>query len=181
MNKKYIVVASLLASVTFVNAEGGATSSATGTMMRRQIGFSQKTFGNPLMNASSSPSEGKRMMMTTGDPVIDAKLKVLNEEMDAKIQAIRIEYQAKIKALIGDKKLLPMVVASGSPARMMQGEKGERNGQMMGSTTVRGFERADKQRDKIGSVKGATTDSPDNEGGMFQLKAFFQGLFGGSK
>jgi hypothetical protein len=161
MNKKYIAVTACLLA---------------GTMMRRPVDTNQKApHGYPL-SAPSSPSEGKRMIMTTGDPVIDAKLKVLNEEMEAKIKALRDEYQAKIKALIGDRKLLPMVVASGSPARMMQGEKGERNGQMTGSTT----ERDDKQRARMGDVRGVTTDSSDNERGVSKIKAFFKGFFGGA-
>lgn len=45
-------------------------------------------------------------VMTTGDTVIDGKIRVLEEERAKKLQAINIEFDAKVKAVIGNLKVM---------------------------------------------------------------------------
>jgi hypothetical protein len=147
-----------------VSAEGRrpVLMEARGKMMQMASG----TISTSSMPGIPMEQMGQRL--TTGDPVIDDQIKVLNKEMETKIKALREEYALKIKAIIGDKKLVPRVGSSTAPRR-----DGDRI--MMGSSTER-----------RGEVRGMVTDQEGGKGaiggqvsGGGLIKNFFKNLLGG--
>ena len=121
MNKIYAVSALIIASITFASAEDVVVKNNTvrgsnGMVRATEVKSVSSTRSVITGTAKLMPSQGSgvsqgqvqvvRMMppiaqMTTGDPSIDAQLKVLLAEKDAKIKAIEEEYMVKIKAIIG--------------------------------------------------------------------------------
>jgi hypothetical protein len=52
------------------------------------------------------------VVMTTGDTIVDAKIRTLEQERATKIKAITIEYDTKVKAAIGNLKVTSMTSVS---------------------------------------------------------------------
>ena len=154
---------------------GGSMRKEGGERPRPPIATGTPT-GGPMMG-----DEGMGVP-STGDPVLDEKVRTLKKEMDEKIKAIRVEYEAKIKTLIGDKKLI-----RASTTQMMRDEKRER--MENGTNTPMMREGTDRQRPPMatGTPLGAPVRMenrrplpPQGTGPTGMIKSFFQSFFGGA-
>lgn len=134
----------------------------------------------------------------TGDPVIDAQLKVLVTEMETKIKAISEEYGIKIKTLVGSRPLKAnLMMATGT---LSGGVMRATNTQMMGSSTQENIYRAEMMKRRIENVEsqmnaGTATNSssfiqrqgnqgvkPMEQRGIgSQFNSLFRGMFGGDR
>lgn len=91
------------------NMGGAALSGKTGSvMMKGKQGDVSQSWKPVSKSGDAQGAQGTMMaippmQVTTGDPEIDAQIKVLTTEMEAKLKAIHEEYAAKIKAIAGDK------------------------------------------------------------------------------
>lgn len=178
MNKIYITGAVMLTSFFLANALEQVT--VTRGMMRAAPASSVR-----VKTASSTVSSSMMLfpgaqIPTTGDPAIDAQIKTLTVEMETKIRAINDEYRTKMIALIGNRsvKVYPMnasgtlragvagregvVVASGTPIRIMQNREGSVEGEA--------------NRQNLGDTLVPASNMP-----MFnRVNTFFRGVFGGN-
>jgi hypothetical protein len=152
-------------------------------------------------SAHAMPAE--MMTPTTGDPAIDAQLKVLAKEMSEKMKAINDDYQAKVKALVGTRVLrygnvimasttsvMPMramdVVQLSSTTRgvMMRKVGMDANGNQMETVTISAdgdqmiMQGERPMRVQMSPVRN---ESDTSRGVGAQFNSMFRGMFGGNK
>lgn len=114
-------------------------------------------------------------VMTTGDTVVDGKIRVLEEERAKKLQAINVEYDAKVKAVIGNLKVTSYTTTSVSGVAIPSGAQttGSQGGavHVQNSATVNG--------EGLESTRGeaAVTISAHAELAPTGIKGFFWRLF----
>ena len=171
MNKGYVVVATVIASMAFANAEGvtatrgvlrvASTTMRTAELRRgmpvhliegKVVGFATATQAHAVTltsagRATLTEAGSVRIMqgvpqIVTGDPAIDAQVKTLTTEMETKIKAIQDDYMAKIKAVVGNKAIKTQPGMMASTT-IIHGEARLENSTSTGSSTRPNFERGD--------------------------------------
>ncbi len=182
----------MFGSLLLAHAEGERARPA----MMMATGANQVQVRRPMM-ATTSPKgserllpsmmrdgEGEGMMIpTTGNQVVDEKIKALFKDTEERIKAIREERKTKLKAILDEAHL----TLKNQMASTTREEREEMHERMMGTTTPGGVPRKE-MRDRMmgtttrvrpmpmqGEVRGASTEGSEGRGGVM---GFFRGLFG---
>lgn len=183
IHKKAIVPMLMVAGITVVSAleqtvpvQEAVRLNASARLEGGVNGGKNMNSGQVVSSMARAAMPAQRLIPTTGDAVIDAKLKVLAEDREARIDAINDEYMKKVKALIGDRTVKMYSLASSStPRAMMVG-----NVQMAASGTARGLGNGGvmiRREEKAGDASANVTSR--NIGAQFN--ALFRGMFGGDR
>lgn len=201
--KKYIFAITIaLNSLLLTFAETAPTSDSlrgvplsesrpSGVIMKKDV---IQKFASSTKQLKPNPpvrpnAENGDILSTTGDPVIDSKVRALQKEAEEKIQAIREEYRLKIKAVTGDKKVqVKNMVGSTTPrnkeemeammkdrvsrATTTRREEVRREGSSQGTSSPRVFQQPRRE----GAVRGVSTSADQEE--SLSVRGFFRRFFG---
>lgn len=173
MNKLSIVTAITLASIAFVSAEENNEQRPLKNLPAVNKIIKQEDRDNSIPN------------LRTGDPVIDAQLKALNDEMQAKIKVIRDEYAARLKVILSSRATTtratstPRYLREDMPGRREGMDEGRKIGipfMMNASTTATGT----LPRPQMMRVENDIEQNQPNVP-VSKIMNFFRGFFGGDR